>query len=398
MTLKCQSGNANLQIKIINTIAEFAALKSEWRYLVKQNPMTTFFQSWEWCFTWWRHFSTDKTLYIITVRDGRGQLVGIAPFYRIDRVGWLKERVSFHLIANEQVDSDFLDFIILPENQRPIYEKVLGHLNSLSWDFIQLDDLPEHSPTYTCLKQWSQEHRFSWYLLRREVCPYVNLDRSYEHYLNSLGRRTRRNIRNFERRLIRDFKASFEFLPVALHHLTTLFELHRRRQVVKRQFSPFLLPEIKTFHNALVAEFNSSEQVFFLEMRTSEQPLAILYLFDDGQRFYLYQGGYDPDVIPRTLNVTQVLIAKCIERAIQQRRQRFEMLRSENALKMGFTQTRQCNHTIFIGRTLFAQWIGGRRIINNHLRHQLKRLIPPGIRDRLKRIGQRQTLETISNG
>src|SRR5713226_6494740 len=56
-----------------------ARLQPEWDRLLMHSDANLFFPHSTWQQLWWRHFSHDYVLRLVTVREGSGRLVGIAP-------------------------------------------------------------------------------------------------------------------------------------------------------------------------------------------------------------------------------------------------------------------------------------------------------------------------------
>ena len=68
-------------IRAVTTLEEFEALANPWNALLKQTASDNIFLTWEWLYTWAKHYLGDNRLCIILVYKQPSQLVGIAPFY-----------------------------------------------------------------------------------------------------------------------------------------------------------------------------------------------------------------------------------------------------------------------------------------------------------------------------
>ncbi len=67
-----------LSIIKVDTQNEFLKLKGYWTTLLRKSKSKTIFLSWKWMYTWWEYFQENKQLFILTVYDEKGKLVGIA--------------------------------------------------------------------------------------------------------------------------------------------------------------------------------------------------------------------------------------------------------------------------------------------------------------------------------
>src|SRR5690606_37579598 len=53
-------------------------LRAEWTDLLQASMNDSFFLTWEWLYTWWKHLHGNRRLHIVTVRHD-GRLVALAP-------------------------------------------------------------------------------------------------------------------------------------------------------------------------------------------------------------------------------------------------------------------------------------------------------------------------------
>ncbi len=378
--------NEKFRINLIQATEEFEALKVNWEKLFELASPKSIFLTWEWLFTWWCHFGTGNKLLLITVWNLQNQLVGVAPFYyRIK--GCLLPDKSIHFLGNNAVASDFLDFLIVADNRQEIFGQITQYLEKLEWDYLELNDLATNSETLIWLNEWCQQKKYRFFKIHDEFCPYISLTQSYEDYLAGLGKRTRRNIRNFERRLEKDFQVKFNLwqqnsLPDNLIEATV--QLHELRQKNKGQYSPFLETDIQSFHRDLVARLVQKRAIVFNFLTCGEKIIGILYLFDDRENFYLYQGGYDPQFIPSSLNITQVMIAQTIKFAIENGRHSYQLLRGQNDLKKSFSTQFLINSTILMSRTASGRLEILKRSCRKKCKAIMKFIIPSSYRERLK--------------
>ena len=332
---------------MIQTEPDFAALRPEWQNLLARSPANNFFLSWEWCFVWWQQFGRKKNLKLIAVWETT-TLLGLAPLFE----KMSGNHSTLQLLGTNRVASDFLDFIVDNRHLDDVYQIIFNFLDTQPWEMLMLDDLPENSLTNQKIVTWCRERKYIQKILRTERCPQIVLPGHYSHFLESLGHRTRRNIRAFERRLKQEFQVQFDFLRgerVTPEALNQVFELHQRRQQQKCKFSPFV--NQRPFHHELLRQLAPSGLVALCRMLFRGKLVAGLYLFDDGQRFYLYQGGFDAKFAPKSVNRMLVLVARCVEQAISENRLSLELLRGETLFKKRIANQIQVNHTVWIARS-----------------------------------------------
>ena len=69
-----------METRLIKDSTEFASLEPFWNQLVVEIVANTCHSTFEWLFTWWKHFGADKQLLLIAAYEN-GVPVGLAPLY-----------------------------------------------------------------------------------------------------------------------------------------------------------------------------------------------------------------------------------------------------------------------------------------------------------------------------
>ncbi len=60
---------------------DFFSIQYQWNQLLKESDNDNIFLTWEWVYTWWEVFGGESELFIITVKNDKGDLIGIAPLH-----------------------------------------------------------------------------------------------------------------------------------------------------------------------------------------------------------------------------------------------------------------------------------------------------------------------------
>lgn len=376
----CQSQETILITEIIHDQKRFNQLKPDWIDLSARCLDASFFSSWEWCSVWWQIYGTERQLCLITIREEQGRLLGLAPLYIEKRKKPFPIK-KICLIGDNEVAGDSLGFLIDDERHISVLNRILKSVQKIQWDVLDFKDVPFEGRFFNNMQKWVSIQNFDWRNFRNEACPVITLPVNYDIWLASLGSRTRRNIRNFERRLAREYGARFEIDKVNVQNYNEMIQLHRLRQQKKSQFSPFLNSRMQAFHRQLLKE---SGNMLIGKMAMKKGALASVYLFQDKEKFYLYQGGYNPAAIPRSLNITLVLVAKCIEFAIQQEAKTFELLRGENNFKRSLTRQARQNVSFYISRTTAGNMFVLQKILGQKIKNTIKKIIPFWVWEYLK--------------
>src|SRR5262245_60525392 len=69
-----------LAVQCLTQLDEVQRLREVWNDLVQDAESASIFQTWEWVTTWYEHFGSAGEIFVLTVREGQGRLVGLAPF------------------------------------------------------------------------------------------------------------------------------------------------------------------------------------------------------------------------------------------------------------------------------------------------------------------------------
>jgi len=133
-----------MPVRVFTTEAEFCTLQPAWDELFESNPSNSPYHTWQWNFTWWRHFGRPRALRLLAAEE-RGRLIGLAPLYLAERFRGLPIR-NLSFIARKR--ADYQDFLVRPGAEETFFRQVLTHLRDevRDWSFIELRDLPESSP------------------------------------------------------------------------------------------------------------------------------------------------------------------------------------------------------------------------------------------------------------
>jgi len=68
----------------IKDFEAFGSLRDAWNLLLQNNPVQDAFLTWEWLYTWWKHYGKPRELWLITAWIAE-ELVGIAPLMLEER-------------------------------------------------------------------------------------------------------------------------------------------------------------------------------------------------------------------------------------------------------------------------------------------------------------------------
>lgn len=331
-----------MHIECLQTDEAFQALSKEWNKLLNNSDSNNIFLTWEWISSWWEFFKEDARLYLITVRDEKGQLIGIAPL-KIDKLssqGFPYRQLSF-IGSGKGVTADYLNFLIASGKEKEVIKEIFIYLgkNKRQWDIINLTNIFMESPVSEIILKVASENGWRCRIGPGLPCPYITLPDSWDTYLKTLSGKMRYEMRRRLRLLETQHKVKFVRLKERREiesGLDTFLNLHENRWAKKgsRGILGFH-KEISEFHKRLALKFYEKDwlNIFFLEI--DGVPVASLYGYEYGNKIFHYNSGFDDRW--SKYGVAKQLIAFVVEDCIKRGLREFDFLRGAEPYKYEWT-------------------------------------------------------------
>jgi CelD/BcsL family acetyltransferase involved in cellulose biosynthesis len=312
--------------------SSFDTLAGEWNGLLHRSAADTLFLTVEYQQAWWQHLGRGE-LALVAIRDG-AELVGIVPLFAADDDGGSRALATIGCVEV----SDYLDLIAARGREREVLAALLDFLSGEDaprWDYLDLCNIPEGSPTLSLLPQMAEERGWSVSVGLDAVCPLVRLPSTWEEYLASLAGKERREIRRKLGRAEGEFEASWYIVGPERDLDAEVSDFLRLMAASSPEKDAFLTERMRSFFRALAAaaQVQGWLQLAFLEA-AGEKVAAYLNLVYNN-RVLVYNSGLDWQRFPH-LSAGHVLIAYCIRRAIEEGREAFDFLRGGERYKYQF--------------------------------------------------------------
>jgi CelD/BcsL family acetyltransferase involved in cellulose biosynthesis len=312
----------------------FAQLSEEWDAALRASAADSFFLTFDWLHTWWRHFGSGRRLFLLTVRRGV-ELVAVAPFAiappRLDRLVPFR---SLEFLGAGSAGSDYLDVFARPECEAEVARILGDHLARHSF-MLQLGRVRPGvslaSRVAAALEGQGWTHRET----PHEVCPFIPLGgHTWESYLSGLGSAHRYNVQRRLRNLYRRY-------AVELHRVATeeergpalarLFQLHDARWRPRGGSDGFGSENELAFHDEVTRRALAGGRLRLFELRLDGRPAASLYGFRHGGTFSFYQSGFDPAFTKDSVGL--VMMSLAIQSAIEEGAVEYDFLHGDEAYK-----------------------------------------------------------------
>ena len=136
-----------VRLRVVRNFEEFLALADRWHALLKETASDSVFLTWEWLYTWSRHYLEEGQLWIVLVFKN-DELIGIAPFCVRPRVTGMMTIREMRFLGSEDVGSTHLDFIVRRKHKETVLRAIYRHLHEEAagaWDLLTLSELPAES-------------------------------------------------------------------------------------------------------------------------------------------------------------------------------------------------------------------------------------------------------------
>ena len=276
-------------IRLIQNVTDFERLREPWSELLKQNPIQGGFLTWEWLFTWWKHYHKENQLWIVTVWSSR-ELIGIAPLMTEKRK---KYGFSSRVLSNLGTPDIDVGSFITRDGDPGIYAEIFKYLleQQQKWDILELNEFALDDPVKSSLTTFFKNKDFFWEQKNGRHF-FLSVEDGWDEYFKMLSQNTRGDVRRRIRRIEEKNKLTFRHLvgdEVTGQDIETIFAINEHgtypemyRTVAERAFQLELLDIMKP---------RGWPEIFLLYI--DEQPVAYRYGFNFNCIFEDWRNGID---------------------------------------------------------------------------------------------------------
>ena len=284
-----------LYVERVTTFDEFCALEEHWNQLATYS-VTTIFLTFTWLVEWWKVFGEDYKLWILVAcRDS--DILGILPLMIQVRSGIFRHLL---FMGEDDTTPNHLDVIARPEDQQAVLAAFARHITlaSAEWDVLDLNKFPGDGSSAAELQTFLQSMNLSSSLEIYTTCPYVVLPDSFDLYLGSRSKSTRRDFRRDKRILKRDFPDSrFGTVqdPEDLDRvLDAMIGFHQARWTGRGYTGTFSSPRLIRFFKDVARHTMQAGMLRLYYLQVGDEIVAVKYDFRLAESMQSYLGGFDP--------------------------------------------------------------------------------------------------------
>ncbi len=360
-----------LSVQCVQDSWGFTALRPKWNELLRASDADNPFLTWDWLHTWWVHVGGSAGLHLLVVRDGE-ELVAIAPMRRVTSpLSWFA-RLEF--LGTGLAGSDYLDLIVRrgheDQSLAAIARYVEGQRVALRFDHLPPSSLGARLAARLTASTWTGSP------VDDGTCPVIPLEgHTFDSYLGTLGSSHRANVRRRLKALGQKFDVAFDLVTTdaeRVQMLALLAELHERR--FKERGTAFATPEVRAFQDEVTRRLLQRGWLRMYVLRLDGNPVAVMYGFHYGGRFYFYQHGFDDQYKDHSIGL--VLMAMTIRAAIAEGAREFDMLWGVEAYKFLWARDARILQRIELfpldlGGTIHRRAVAARRSVRKIARRVL---------------------------
>lgn len=319
-------------------------LREQWNSLLKETTSDNIFLTWEWLYTWSKHYLGPHKLWVILVYKENNQLVGIAPLYILKaKLGGISIR-EMKFLGTEEVSSSYLDFIVSERNKiavlRHIYLYLHGEASGL-WDILTLSEIPAESSSIEYWVASIQEAGKLIDIVGTTICPIIKLSGHLEDFLQGISSNERYNLRRKRKRFDQEGQVTMVRASRVqdIHNTFDDFiRLHQMRWDGKGSGGVFRSDRFLRFHWELTTVLSEQGRAHLDFLLLNGKKAAGIYGYTYNRRFYFYLPGFDPTVVPKA-SPGILLLFHCIEEAIKDECEEFDLLRGAAPYKMAWANS-----------------------------------------------------------
>lgn len=282
----------------------FAGMREEWNALLARSAQPGPMLSWEWVFTWWERYRSagaERELTLIGVRDGH-EWIGVAPFVkRICRSsGVAFRRLEFLGTGEREEDetcSEFLDIVAARGREEDVAQAVAAYLLAEEgWEEIVCRDVRagQQSVASAMLSIMAGKADLHTEEFAAARCPFVRLPESWDAYLATLSRNSRRIVRYKRKQLesAGDTRFSIAEAPAEVEKAFADFvRLHQERWQAGGERGCFQSEYFSGFLAKLTPRLAERGGVRIAQLSIGGELAASYYLLLHGGAAYYYNSG-----------------------------------------------------------------------------------------------------------
>jgi len=328
-----------MRVDIIDNTADFERLRPSWNTLLSESQTGNIFLTFEWLFTYWRHFGKEGALRILAASDC-GKTLALFPFMIKKRLG-LRE---LRFLSSEICDYD--DFLLTrePAQKREALGSLVDYLGKgRYWDVVRLKGIREDSPAFNAADMLQiKGGRLSSVLQQHcDGALQIDLKSGWDTYYSGLRKSFLADIRGFRKRA-----GEAEYLAGGtvredqlMKLLDTFMDMHIRRRGEAGDKSFFQSLRVRNFFKDVFSAFHKNKWLDVSQYRVGGAIAAMEIGFVYQGRFLRYLAAFDSQF--KRCAIGRLLLFEIIKDSFARGLESFDFMLGEEDYKRFWNPRRQ---------------------------------------------------------
>lgn len=280
---------------IVDSTEKFFDLSKTWNGILFKSGQNNIFLTFEWLFSWWKHFQKKNRLLIILVIENE-EIIGIAPLV-------ISRKLFFRQVRfMSSPRADYGDFIVIgdEEKREQVCNAIFNALSTFNgWDMFRLDGLPSTSLNFSALENALKRnlHLKSFFRTHKHGTFFVPIRGNWQDYCSSLRKKFLADTKRLLTKLPKEQKAFFSNSVKDEHHAASLLEkliqLHKTRHSSLWQKSIFSCRLTCDFYKEVASVFLKNGWLDLKFLIINDAVAALHFGFIYGNVYYYYIPVFD---------------------------------------------------------------------------------------------------------
>lgn len=334
-------------------------LREEWERLQTESASDSFFATWTWCSTWWKHFGDGK-LAIITERDEAGTLIGLAPM-AVTRVhaapGITLAQLGF---IGASAPVEHFDFLVRRGAEEAAIPKLLARARTVPHDVLSLANILPESTSLPFIRG----SRLPFEEREDHVAPVLDLPSDMATVLAGLQKKKNERFRYYRRRIDRDFANDWSCTPASTpaeinEAFDALVRLHQQHWTSRGMPGAFADPRMTAFYRDLAHRLGERGWLRIYRLIARGAMVSVDFAFVYRGRFHHFINGtdFETDVDSPGAVLHYCMIERCIAEGVRE----YDMMWGEHDYKYDWGARRRADLTFTLNATRKARVVGAAR-------------------------------------
>lgn len=345
----------------------FDELREEWERLQDDSATDSFFASWTWCSTWWRHFGAQEELALITVRDAAGKLTGLAPL-SVTNVRTARRLQLAQLgFIGASAPVEHFDFIVRRGDEETVLPAIIEESANVAHDVLCLANILPESSSLPLLRASGIAFEES----EGHVAPVLDLPPDMESVLAPLQKKKNERFRYYRRRIDRDFPNDWSCTtatsPAEIDEaFDALVQLHQQHWTSRGERGAFADERLTAFYRELAHRAAERGWLRMYRLVAAGKVVSVDFAFVYRARFHHFINGtdFESDVDSPGAVLHYCMIERCIAEGVRE----YDMMWGEHDYKYDWGARRRADRTLTFYATTRARVVRRARELVHRLR------------------------------